>query len=137
MKTIPYEILIRGKAGAFQGAHVIEESGGDARPLAADDLAAFGVAIDAGLLARIAELEAPRESAPVSGAISKLTLKRRLDALGKWAEFKSFLATAGAEEEFILASEIRTSDPMFQALAAAAQHALGLSDAEMGLIVAP
>lgn len=137
--SIPYEILIRGKAGAFQGAHVIEESGGDARPVTADDLAALGIAIDAGLLARVAELEAELASRGASfpGGLSKLTLKRRLDGLGKWRAFKSFLASVGADEEFALASEIRQSDPMFQQLAPAAQQALGLGDEEMKALLTP
>jgi hypothetical protein len=62
--------------------------------------------------------------------ISKLTLKRRLDAMGKWPAFKAFLQSVGdvAVDEFNLAAEIRPNDPMFQQLAPLAKSALGLSD---------
>lgn len=33
MKTIPYEILIRGHAGQLSGCHVIDSPGADARPI--------------------------------------------------------------------------------------------------------
>ncbi len=62
--------------------------------------------------------------------ITKLTLKRRLEDLGKWPAFKAFLASLGeaAVEEFALAAEIRSDDPAFQQIAPLAKQALGLTD---------
>jgi hypothetical protein len=61
--SIPYEILIRGHEGAFQGAHAIETPGTRARPLTVEDLALFGAEINGAFLARIAELEAALDAA--------------------------------------------------------------------------
>jgi len=143
--SLPYEILIRAKDGVLRGIAAYDTPTASARPLAAEELELFGPEINTAALARITELEAEladalaRPLAPdPAGAISKLTLKRRLDVLGKWSAFKAFLASLGeaAVDEFNLAAEIRADDPMFQQIAPLAKQSLELSDEEYDALLA-
>lgn len=144
---------MRGHEGAFFAGHVAVEAGDEIRPITEEDLAALLPGIQVGLLAvkdaRIAELEAEIAQlqaqlaaalapAAAGGGISKLTLKRRLDQLGKWAAFKAFLAELGeaAVDEFNLAAEIRSDDPMFVQIAPLAKQALDLSDEQYAALLA-
>lgn len=55
--TIPYEILIRGKAnGTLSGCHAVTAAGGAPRTITAEDLADLAPEINAAALARVAEL---------------------------------------------------------------------------------
>lgn len=81
------------------------------------------------------ELESRNRPAPVT----KLTIKRRLDALGKWETFKAILAQApeAVQDEWSLAQEIRSDDPMFTANRDAFRTALGLTEEEFeGILTA-
>lgn len=62
--------------------------------------------------------------------VTKLTIKRRLDALGKWEVFKAILAQApeAVQDEWTLAQEIRADDPMFTANRDGFRTALGLTE---------
>lgn len=142
--SIPYEILIRGHNGSLRGAHAIDTPGADARPLTAEDLQLFGADVNSALLIRIDELEAELAAAqnptgPTASGISKLTLKRRLDALGQWSAFKAFLASLGeaAVDEFNLAAEIRQDDATFQQIAPLAKLELGLTDEQYAALLTP
>jgi len=114
-----------------------EHRQGDARNATPEDLAAIGDASASGYLAQIARLQEEHAAALATaqgrsggGGISKLTLKRRLDAMGKWAEFKLFLFSLGdaAVDEFNLAAEIRVDDPVFVQIAPLAKESLALTD---------
>jgi len=59
MKTVPYEILIRGNAdGTLSGCHVIDIPGADARPITPADIEGTAPAINAAAIAQIAEKQA-------------------------------------------------------------------------------
>jgi hypothetical protein len=62
--------------------------------------------------------------------ITKLTIKRRLEALGKWETFKAILAQSpeSVQDEWTLAQEIRADDPMFSANKESFRLALGLTE---------
>jgi len=64
--------------------------------------------------------------------IDKLTLKRNLDALGKWAGFKAAMAQLpeGVQEDFNLAATIRKTDPTFIEYAPQLKALLELTDGE-------
>lgn len=84
----------------------------------------------------------PPDPQPVSPEpareLSKLTLKRRLEALGKWETFKTVLAAQPSlDDEFWLAQSISTGDPMFTTHADALKVAVGLSDAEFTSLLSP
>jgi len=93
--------------------------------------------LDATHAAALAAWTAAQTAVPAS--ITKLTLKRRLDALGKWEAFKTFLESMGpqAVEDFSLAAEIRPTDPMFQQIAPLAKAALGLTDEAYHSLLTP
>jgi len=88
--------------------------------------------------ARIAELEAVPESV---GGVTKLIIKRRLDALGpeKWPTLKSALSTfpESLQDEWTLAQEILATDPMFTANADAFKSLLGLTDEQLTALLTP
>lgn len=65
--------------------------------------------------------------------VTKLTLMRRLDTLGKWGTFKAVLASMPelVQDAWNLAQEISESDPMFAANRAAIAAALGLTEEEV------
>lgn len=68
-----------------------------------------------------------------SRTVTKLTIMRRLDALGKWATFKSVLATLPAvvQDAWALANEISDADPLFVQNAVALRTALGLTESQI------
>jgi hypothetical protein len=79
------------------------------------------------------------EIVPPVHAISKLTLMRRLDALGKWADFKTLMSQLPepVRDAWDLALEIRSDDAMFVANAATITTALGLTEAQYEALLAP
>lgn len=93
MSTLPYEILIRGNAGVFRGAHAIDEPGGNARPLTEADLALFGPGLDTSLMTRIGELESEiitlnNPAAPPSQSsertAARAAMRAQWDSLPDW-----------------------------------------------------
>ena len=62
--------------------------------------------------------------------VTKLTLMRRLEALGKWTAFKSILSSMPdlVQDAWGLAQEIDESDPLFAQNHDAIAAALGLSE---------
>lgn len=102
--------------------------------LYADDVALFASITEPGQIARVnnasSSLPPPRE-------ISKLTLKRRMDALGKWSDFKNALTAANAWDDFALAHAVSTDDPLFSALLPQLQAALDLSDEQLSVLLSP
>jgi hypothetical protein len=78
------------------------------------------------------------EAPAVPRDISKLLLKRRLEALGKWETFKAVLAASPSlDDEFWLAQTINTGDPMFTTHAASIKSALSLTDEQFDSLLAP
>jgi hypothetical protein len=66
---------------------------------------------------------------PVPRELSKLDIKRKLEAWGKWETFKAVLASMPSlDDEFWLAQTISTADPMFTTHAADLKQAVGLTD---------
>jgi hypothetical protein len=145
-------ILIVIEDGTFKGASITTDTGVPT-PIDQADLAAVLPDLNAAALAEIERLHASHaaeikelqaaHAAALAGShpnsISKLTLKRRLDALGKWAEFKTFLENLGADavDEFALAAEIRQDDAVFQQLAPMAKAALNLTDEQYVALLTP
>lgn len=74
------------------------------------------------------ELAARNQPQPVT----KLTIKRRLESLGKWETFKAVLAQspASVQDEWTLAQDIRPNDPIFSANKEGFRLALGLTEDE-------
>jgi hypothetical protein len=71
-------------------------------------------------------------------ALSKLTLKRKLESFGKWERFKAVLSSnASLDDEFWLAQSISTDDAMFTTHAEAIKKAVGLSDEEFSELTKP
>ena len=109
-------------------------------PLATDLLGA----VNAALLARITELEAeivalkstPPPSPPTNG-VSKLTLMRRLDALGKWTAFKALLAQLPetVQDAWTLAQSVRADDPLFVQAAPTIKAHLDLTDEQFASLL--
>ena len=86
--------------------------------------------------------EALNDPSPVvSGGVTKLTIKRRLDALGpeKWPMMKAALSTfpESLQDEWTLAQEILVTDPMFVANADAFKSLLGLTDEQFTALLTP
>lgn len=71
-------------------------------------------------------------AAPVPGDVTKLTLMRRLDALGKWSAFKTLLSQLPeiVQDAWTLAQSIRADDPLFVQNAPAIKAYLELTDEE-------
>lgn len=68
--------------------------------------------------------------------ISKLTLRRRLRAMGKEAAFDDLLdVTPNARRDWEDAQALRTDDPMFTTQAPAMKAALGLTDSQFSDLV--
>jgi hypothetical protein len=61
--AIPYEILIRGNNGAFQGAHAIDSPSDQPRAITSEDLSSLAPAINAASLAFVAGVEAEHAAA--------------------------------------------------------------------------
>jgi hypothetical protein len=145
-------ILIVLDDGAYKGASITTDTGAPA-PLDEATLAVVLPDLNAAALAEIDRLKtahaveietlrAAHAAAPAGvhpKTISKLILKRRLDALGHWQAFKNFLLQIGddAVDEFNLASEIRMDDPVFQQLAPMAKEALNLTDDQYAALLTP
>lgn len=95
--------------------------------------------IDAWVSAQLAAGWAPA-AAPVateSKEISKLTLRRRLRAIGKEAAFDDLLDTIpNARRDWEDAQALRTDDQMFTTQAPAMKAALGLTDAQFSELIA-
>lgn len=74
---------------------------------------------------------------PPIAEISKLTLKRRLEVLGKWSEFKALLTQlpATVQDDWTLASAIRADDPIFVSNASTIKAALGLTDEQFDALL--
>lgn len=131
--------------GTFRGASITDFEG---LPVPVDQsrLEELVPGINQTAIARVAELESELANAiagqpddmPVAG-VTKLTIKRRLDALGKWEKFKAILAQApeSVQDEWTLAQEIRADDPMFTANRDAFRDALGMTEEEFeGILTA-
>jgi hypothetical protein len=69
--------------------------------------------------------------------ISKLTLMRRLSALGKWSAFKTLLAQLPetTQDAWTLAQAIRADDPLFAANAQTIKAALNLTDEQFDALL--
>jgi hypothetical protein len=80
----------------------------------------------------------PAPPPPPARELSKLTLKRRLDEMGKWSTFRSVLqGMPSVWDEFVLAQEIRTDDPVFTTHAVALKLAVGLTQEQFESLLAP
>lgn len=129
--------------GTFRGASLTDFEG---LPVPVDQsrLGELVPGINQAAIARVAELESELANAiagqpddmPVAG-VTKLTIKRRLDALGKWETFKAILAQApeSVQDEWTLAQEIRADDPMFIANRESFRTALGMTNAEFDALL--
>jgi hypothetical protein len=71
--------------------------------------------------------------------ITKLTLMRRLQNVGKWDLFKAVLMNLDEElqDAWALAQDIRGDDPLFTENAAALRELLNLTEAEMNDLLTP
>ncbi len=75
---------------------------------------------------------------PIVQPVTKLTIKRRLDVLGKWELFKTILdQTPAIKDEWDIAQDIRADDPMFVSNAESLKLALGITDEEFDALLAP
>jgi hypothetical protein len=141
-------ILIVIEDGAFKGASSTNESG---RPIPLD-LDALGIVLPGLNAAALAEIErimaahalelAAAQGQPrPDGGVTKLTIKRRLDALGagKWATLKGILASLpdDAQDEWTLAQEIRADDPLFLHYADTLKGMLELTDEQFAGLLVP
>ena len=131
--------------GTFRGASLTDFEG---LPVPVDEsrLGELVPGINQAAIARVAELEDELAEAiaaggrpdeiPVEG-VTKLTIKRRLDALGKWETFKAILAQApeAVQDEWTLAQEIRSDDPIFAANRETFRTALGMTNAEFDAVL--
>lgn len=129
--------------GTFRGASLTDFEGLPV-PIDQSRLVELVPGINQAAIARVAELESELANAiagqpddmPVAG-VTKLTIKRRLDALGKWETFKAILAQApeAVQDEWTLAQEIRADDPMFIANRESFRTALGMTNAEFDALL--
>ena len=89
---------------------------------------------------RPGEIEPPAPPVPPAPRIqTKLTIMRRLDAMGKWPTFKAVLAQLPeiVQDSWALALDINESDPLFAANREALIAALGLTGAEIDSLFDP
>jgi len=102
--------------------------------------------INQAAIARVTELEDQLAKAMINGGqpddipvagVTKLTIKRRLDSIGKWERFKAILAQAPetVQDEWMLAQEIRSDDPIFAANRETFRTALGMTNAEFDAVL--
>ena len=70
---------------------------------------------------------------PAPRTQSKLTIMLRLDAMGKWANFKAVLATLPeiVQDAWLLAQDIREDNPLFVANKPALLAAITMTDAQL------
>lgn len=126
--------------GTFRGASLTDFEGLPV-PVDQSQLGELVPGINQAAIARVAELADELAKVMTNGVqpddmpaegVTKLTIKRRLDALGKWETFKAVLAQApeAVQDEWSLAQEIRTDDPMFAANREGFRTALGMTNAE-------
>jgi hypothetical protein len=81
---------------------------------------------------------APEPQAPEPRDVSKLTLRRRIRALGKEAQFDAALdAMPNARADWDDAQNLRTDDPLFTTYAPQFKTALDLTDAQFDALLAP
>lgn len=109
---------------------VLQIDGGRARITAAEPVTE----------AQQALVQAWYDAGKVNGAreLSKLTLRRRIRALGKEALFDAALdAIPHARADWDDAMSLRTDDPLFTTSAANFKAALGLTDAQFDALLAP
>jgi hypothetical protein len=78
----------------------------------------------------------PPPGPPVPRTITKLTLKSRLDAIDKWTDFKTACITLGAWDDFLMAQDVRTDNPLFTAAAPQLKASLNLTDAQFDVLLA-
>jgi|DEB0MinimDraft_6_1074348.scaffolds.fasta_scaffold03993_4 Asp-tRNA(Asn)/Glu-tRNA(Gln) amidotransferase C subunit len=135
------------KDGTFRGASITDFEG---LPVPVDQsrLEELVPGINQTAIARVTELAGELAKVMTNGGqptdmpakgVTKLTIKRRLDALGKWETFKAILAQApeAVQDEWTLAQEIRADDPMFTANRDAFRDALGMTEEEFeGILTA-
>jgi hypothetical protein len=87
----------------------------------------------------VSEFPAPPEPAPQSEPeqLSKLSIRRKLRAIGKEEAFDAFLASAPQVlADWQDAQVLLTSDPLFTTYAPVVKSALGLSDAQFAELLA-
>ena len=133
-------VLTFHKDGTFRGASLTDF---EVLPVPVDQsrLEELVPEINQAAIARVTELEEQIANSIATGGqtndmpaegVTKLTIKRRLDALGKWETFKAILAQAPevVQDEWTLAQEIRADDPMFTANRDAFRDALELTEEE-------
>jgi len=135
------------KDGTFRGA-LITDFEGLPVPVDQSRLEELVPGINQTAIARVTELAGELAKVMTNGGqptdmpakgVTKLTIKRRLDALGKWETFKAILAQApeAVQDEWTLAQEIRADDPMFTANRDAFRDALGMTEEEFeGILTA-
>lgn len=77
------------------------------------------------------ELEQP----PVE--VTKLSIMRRLQELGKWAAFKSAMASLPdeAQDAWTLALSVKSDDPIFLQYGDSLKNALGLTDEQFAALL--
>lgn len=131
--------------GTFRGASLTDFEG---LPVPVDEsrLEELVPGINQAAIARVTELAGELAKVMTNGGqptdmpakgVTKLTIKRRLDAIGKWETFKSVLAQApeAVQDEWTLAQEIRADDPMFIANRESFRTALGMTNAEFDALL--
>ena len=76
---------------------------------------------------------------PEVGGVTKLTLMRRLDDLGKWDTFKALITQLPpiAQDAWNLAQEVKSNDPILVQYGATIQAALQLTDEEYSTLLTP
>ena len=141
-------ILIVLEDGAFKGASQ-QDGSQSPQPLSLAELGALLPSVEIAAIAEIdrlksqhaAEIAELQGQPRPTGGVTKLTIKRRLDALGpeKWPTLKAALSTfpESLQDEWTLAQEIRFDDPMFESNAAAFKVLLDLTDEQFTALLTP
>jgi hypothetical protein len=136
-------ILIVIEDGTLKGASITTDSGSPV-PLSEADLALVMPDVTVAALAEIERLKtehavalAAAQGQPAPGDVSKLTLMRRLDALGKWGTFKTLLSQLPeiVQDAWTLAQSIRADDPLFVENAPTIKAYLGLTDEQFDALL--
>lgn len=140
-------IITFQKDGTFRGASITDFEG---LPVPVDEsrLEELVPGINQAAIARVTELAGELAKVMTNGGqlddmpaegVTKLTIKRRLDALGKWETFKTVLAQApeAVQDEWMLAQEIRSDDPMFIAHADIFKTGLDMTEEEFQNLLNP
>ena len=138
-------ILIVINDGTLGGISMTDESG-KPQPITVTDLDSIAPEINASLIADIEQLKADHKAElegatgqPSSGGVTKLTIMRRLQALGKWTMFKGLLAQLpeDTQDAWSLAQEIHDDDPMFITYADGIKAGLELTDEQFTALLIP